>query len=62
VNRRFWVAKIWRNQQRDRDIDVFLLHAGIRPIRFWEHELRDAPSNCVRRLLSVLSRRSKAGR
>jgi DNA mismatch endonuclease (patch repair protein) len=56
VNRPFWKAKIERNQQRDRDTDNFLQQTGIIAVRFWEHELRESPRQCVERLLEVLDR------
>ena len=56
VNRPFWKAKIERNQRRDRDTDELLLQMGIIPIRFWEHELKDSPRECIQRLLDCLRR------
>jgi DNA mismatch endonuclease, patch repair protein len=55
-NRPFWKAKIERNQRRDRETDELLLQTGIRAIRFWEHELRDCPRECMQRLLTDLAR------
>lgn len=58
VNRPFWKAKIERNQRRDRETDELLLQTGIKAIRFWEHELRGAPSECIRRLLEIVQARN----
>ena len=57
VNRPFWKAKIARNQRRDRDTDELLFQMGIRPVRFWEHELRDTPRVCLQRLVECLGRK-----
>lgn len=54
ANRPFWKAKIERNQERDRATENRLLETGIRTIRFWEHELKIAPKECVERLLALL--------
>jgi DNA mismatch endonuclease (patch repair protein) len=54
VNRSFWKAKIERNQKRDRDTDELLLQTGITTIRFWEHELRDSPRECIERTLKTI--------
>ena len=61
VNRPFWKAKIERNQRRDRETDEFLVGEGIRPIRFWEHELRDCPAECVRRVTELVGRKRGRG-
>lgn len=54
VNRPFWKAKIERNQRRDRETDELLRQTGIKAVRFWEHELRDFPRQCIQRLLEGL--------
>ncbi len=59
VNRPFWMAKIERNQRRDRETDKLLFQTGIRAIRFWEHELRDCPSECIRRLVETIRPRTR---
>lgn len=64
VNRPFWKAKIQRNQRRDAETDRLLRDGGITTVRFWEHELRNAPKDCIQKLLGYLgkpriSRKSK---
>lgn len=54
VNRPFWKAKIKRNQRRDIETEKLLRVAGITPIRFWEHELRDSPKVCLEKLTELL--------
>jgi len=38
ANREWWVAKLARNQERDRDTDAHLRGLGWTVLRFWEHE------------------------
>jgi DNA mismatch endonuclease, patch repair protein len=54
VNRPYWKAKIKRNQRRDVETDGLLRAAGITPIRFWEHELRDRPKVCLEQLTELI--------
>lgn len=54
VNRLFWKAKIERNQQRDRDTNEHLRQAGIKAVRFWEHDLRDSRAECIKKLLTII--------
>ena len=39
-NADYWKKKISRNKQRDREINAALKAQGIRPVRIWEHNLR----------------------
>jgi DNA mismatch endonuclease (patch repair protein) len=38
ANREWWVAKLEKNQQRDRATDAHLHELGWTVLRFWEHE------------------------
>lgn len=38
ANREWWVAKLQRNQERDRQTDQHLHDLGWTVLRFWEHE------------------------
>jgi len=38
-NRKFWDAKLQRNEERDHEVDLQLRKAGWRVLRIWEHEL-----------------------
>ncbi|MGY1884148.1 very short patch repair endonuclease [Blastococcus sp. SYSU DS0753] len=38
ANREWWVAKLERNEQRDRHTDEHLGELGWTVLRFWEHE------------------------
>ncbi len=50
TNTSFWVAKIRRNRQRDRQVDRALQHLGWTVLRVWEHELRGDLSRLLRRI------------
>jgi len=39
-NRNFWIPKIERNMQRDREVNALLETAGWQVLRIWEHELK----------------------
>ncbi len=41
-NAAFWIPKIERNMQRDREVTAQLEHLGWRVVRIWEHELKKA--------------------
>lgn len=50
-NRTFWINKIEANRRRDRRINRQLRAAGWTVIRFWEHQIRDAEQECVRKVI-----------
>lgn len=46
-NPEYWVRKIERNRERDRETDFKLLSMGWTVIHFWEGEIRDDVDRCV---------------
>jgi DNA mismatch endonuclease Vsr len=44
----FWRTKFERNRARSRLVRVRLGRAGIRAVRFWEHQVKDGADNAVR--------------
>ncbi len=40
TNREFWIAKIERNMQRDREVNAELRRLGYTVFRFWETEIK----------------------
>lgn len=56
ANADWWLAKLERNRERDRDTDRLLLASGWLPIRVWEHE--DMRAAAVRVAAAVLERRT----
>lgn len=47
-NGTYWVAKIRRNMERDREVDGALRAAGWAVLRFWDDEILKDPGKCVR--------------
>lgn len=46
-NRDYWVPKIERNMQRDKEVTTQLQEAGWIVLRFWEWQIRKHLSECV---------------
>ena len=54
TNSAFWKTKIERNRERDGHTTLRLQESGYKVLRFWEHELQDALTHCVRRIQNEL--------
>lgn len=50
-NRRFWVPKIERNMQRDREVNRNLSEMGYTVLRFWSREVKKDLNRCVSDIL-----------
>ncbi len=50
-NRRFWIPKIERNMQRDREVNRQLTEQGYTVMRFWARELKNNLDQCVNDIL-----------
>jgi DNA mismatch endonuclease, patch repair protein len=50
TNQEFWVAKITRNMERDREVTAALVADGWRVIRLWESEVLDDPAGAAERV------------
>lgn len=55
TNREFWIAKIERNMQRDKEVNQELEHLGYTIFRFWEGEIKKDLDRCLREVLQHLS-------
>ncbi len=53
-NRSFWIPKIERNIQRDREVDQALQALGWQVMRFWESDLKKSPLDAARSVLEFL--------
>jgi len=65
TNASYWSKKIQLNVERDRKDEAALRARGFRFIRLWEHEIREGPADCVRRIVALLAPphpRRKGGR
>ena len=47
ANRDFWIPKIERNMQRDRENVKKLENMGFKVFRFWEHEVKKNLEGCI---------------
>jgi len=47
-NAKFWVDKISRNMERDREVDSELKGLGWTVLRFWGKDIKKHPEECVR--------------
>lgn len=57
ANREYWIAKIERNMQRDRENDAQLGSLGYTVLRFWEKDVKKDLDGCLKRVLTVLKAR-----
>ena len=56
TNRQFWIPKIERNMQRDRENAEKLLQLGFKVLRFWEHEVKNDAYQCVIQIINKLKK------
>ena len=54
TNREFWIPKIERNMQRDREVNHGLESLGYTVFRFWEGEIKKDLPRCLSTVLSHL--------
>jgi len=57
-NRDFWIPKIERNQQRDREVNEQLAALGYSVVRFWDHQIERDLNWCINQILERLSSES----
>ena len=50
-NRGFWIPKIERNMQRDREVNKELNEMGYTVFRFWEKEVKNDLKKCINDVL-----------
>lgn len=53
----YWERKIRSNVERDRKASAALLSLGWLPLRIWEHEIREDPLACARKIAEAISAR-----
>jgi len=58
----FWLRKIQRNMERDREVDAELLGLGWHVIRFWSKEALKETDNCVRAIEEIIFQRETEDR
>ena len=55
TRREYWIPKIERNMERDREVNSELESMGYTVLRFWGKELKKNICECAERIESVLS-------
>lgn len=51
ANKKFWIPKIERNMQRDKENDYKLLQMGFVVFRFWDRQVLNNLDSCVRQVV-----------
>ena len=59
-NRKFWIPKIERNMQRDREVNFLLKETGYKVFRFWEWEIKKDLTSCLSIVLNHLDLNKRA--
>ena len=59
TNRAFWIPKIERNMQRDREVNMELKRLGYEVFRFREYEVNEEIRTCVKRVLDFVEHQKK---
>ncbi len=60
-NRAFWIPKIERNMQRDREVNAQLKNMGFEVFRFWESEVKKEIGTCIKQVLDYVEHQKKFG-
>ena len=58
-NRDYWVPKIERNMERDREVTAALQDEGWLVLRFWEWQIRKQLDECVEEVLQSIEARKQ---
>jgi DNA mismatch endonuclease (patch repair protein) len=56
TNRDFWIPKIERNMQRDREVNEHLANEGWAVLRFWGDDIRDDVAGCADAIEEAINR------
>lgn len=54
TNKEFWIPKIERNIQRDKEVNLALEQMGYTVFRFWEREIKKELNRCLQEVISHL--------
>lgn len=53
-NRAYWIPKIERNMQRDRENEEKLIELGFTIVRFWEAEIKKDIEGCIGKINAII--------
>jgi len=54
TNAEFWIKKITRNIERDKEVNAFLTEQGWIILRFWGDEIDKELEDCIKKIIDVL--------
>jgi DNA mismatch endonuclease (patch repair protein) len=54
VNKEFWIKKIERNIERDKEVNEALLIQGWKVIRFWDDEIKKNAKECAEKVHQIV--------
>lgn len=54
ANREYWIKKIERNIERDKENNKHLVSMGYVVLRFWEHEIKNDLAKCVNKIVAQI--------
>lgn len=54
-NQDFWLKKIERNIERDKEVNDFLLKSGWQVLRFWGRQIETELVNCVQKIENTIN-------
>ncbi len=54
TNREFWIPKLERNMQRDKEVNKELDRLGYKVFRFWEKEVKTELEICLKKVIAHL--------
>lgn len=61
-NRDFWLSKIERNIERDKEVNAELEKQGWKVFRFWETDIIKEPDNCLNEILNYMNDKKGFGK
>lgn len=59
-NRKFWIPKIERNMQRDRENEKKLKEKGYKVIRYWANEVKEDVSACAEPIIKYIESKKQS--
>ena len=59
TRREFWIPKIERNMQRDKEVNDVLIQEGWTVIRFWGKDIKKDVGSCADKIIEILKEKGK---
>jgi len=56
TNQEFWIKKLQRNIQRDKEVNSVLKENGWTVLRFWEKDIRKNTEKCVNKIIDTIKK------